>query len=161
MRQRAGATRLSSSVWVPPHSEAAQLNSFANLDEFGLRRGHEGFTLKSGVRGGALCATREMEHFVMRTSLKMIVTLGMAIGATVFLQTQSATAISADLAKKCRDLAIKAHPYTEPLMKAGNAEGQRAYFKDCVAKGGNMSADPHSPDPKRAEPGKPGNIGPN
>jgi hypothetical protein len=49
----------------------------------------------------------------------------MAIGATVFLQTQSATAISADLAKKCRDLAMKIYPYTVPLMKAGNAEGPR------------------------------------
>jgi hypothetical protein len=103
-----------------------------------------------------------MEHFVMRTSPKIIVTLGMAIAATVFLQTRPATAISADLAKNCRDLAIKAHPYTVPGMKAGNAEGQRAYFKDCVEKGGNMAADHQTPDPKRAEPGKPaGNIGPN
>jgi hypothetical protein len=142
--------------------EAAQLYSLANLDGLGLRRGHGGLTLWSGVRGGALCAASAMEHFVMRTSPKTIVTLGVAIGATVFLQTQSATAISADLAKKCSDLAFKAYPYTAPLMKAGNAEGQRAYFKDCVAKGGNMSADPQTPDPKRAEPGKPaGNIGPN
>jgi hypothetical protein len=98
----------------------------------------------------------------MTNSTKAIVALGVAIAATVFLPTQPATAISADLAKKCRDLAIKAYPYTLPGMKAGNAESQRAYFKDCVAKGGNMSADHQTPDPKRAEPGKPaGNIGPN
>jgi hypothetical protein len=103
-----------------------------------------------------------MEYFVMGTRPKIIVALGMAIGATVFLQTRTATAISADLAKKCSDLAFKAYPYTAPLMKAGNAEGQRAYFKDCVAKGGNMSADHQTPDPTRTEPGKPaGNIGPN
>ena len=48
----------------------------------------------------------------MGTRPKIMVTLGMAIGATVFLQTQSATAISADLAKKCTDLAFKAYPYT-------------------------------------------------
>jgi hypothetical protein len=103
-----------------------------------------------------------MEQFDMKNCPKAIVTLGVAIAATVFLQTQPATAISADLAKKCRDLAIKAHPYTLPGMKAGNAEGQRAYFKDCVEKGGNMSGDHQTPDPKRAEPGKPtGNIGPN
>ena len=98
----------------------------------------------------------------MKNCPRIIVTLGMAIAATVFLQTQPATAVSADLAKKCRDLAIKAHPYTVPGMKAGNAEGQRAYFKGCIEKGGNMSADHQTPDLKRAEPDKPaGNIGPN
>src|ERR1700693_492986 len=102
-----------------------------------------------------------MEHSVMR-SPNAIVALGVALAVTVFLQAQPALAISADLAKKCRDLAIKAHPYTVPGMKAGNAEGQRAYFKDCVEKGGNMAADHQTPNAKRAEPGKPaGNIGPN
>lgn len=91
----------------------------------------------------------------MKNCPKTIATLGVAIAATVFLQTKPAAAISADLAKKCRDLAIKAHPYTVPGIKSGNAEGQRVYFKDCVEKGGNMSAE-------RAEPGKPSrNIGPN
>jgi hypothetical protein len=57
-----------------------------------------------------------------------------------FAATSSpANAISADLAKKCRDMAIKAHPYKYPGEKgAGTAQAERSYFSDCVAKGGNM-----------------------
>jgi hypothetical protein len=98
----------------------------------------------------------------MRNIPKAIVALVVALAVTVFLQAQPAMAISVELAKKCRDMAIKAHPYTLPGIKAGSAEGERSYFKDCVEKGGNMSADHQTPDPKRADPGKPaGNIGPN
>ena len=63
----------------------------------------------------------------------------------------------------CRDMAIKAHPYTLPGFKSGNAEVERSYFKDSVAKGGNMSADHPTSDPKRTEPGKPAaeNMGQN
>jgi hypothetical protein len=52
----------------------------------------------------------------------------------------SASAISPELAKKCRDLAIKAHPYKYPGEKgAGTAQAERDYFKDCIAKCGNMT----------------------
>jgi hypothetical protein len=50
-------------------------------------------------------------------------------------RSKAAGQISAELAKKCRSLAIKAHP------KAGSkayAQAQRDYFQDCIAKGGNM-----------------------
>jgi hypothetical protein len=98
----------------------------------------------------------------MRNSPRVIVALGVAATVTVFVHTQPAIAISVELAKKCRDLAIKAHPYTLPGFKAGNAEGERSYFKDCVAKGGNMSAEHQTFDPSPTEPGKPpANIGPN
>jgi hypothetical protein len=98
----------------------------------------------------------------MRDSLKVIVVLGMVAAVTACLQARPAMAISVEIAKKCRDMAIKAHPYTLPGIKAGNAEGERSYFKDCVAKGGNMSADHQTSDPSSTEPGKPpANIGPN
>jgi hypothetical protein len=50
-------------------------------------------------------------------------------------RSKTAGPISAELAKKCRALAIKAHP-----NKAGRAyaQAQRDYFQDCIAKGGNM-----------------------
>jgi hypothetical protein len=62
------------------------------------------------------------------------IAIGMCVMGT------SAVAISGDLAKKCRDLAIEAHPYKLPGEKGpGTAQAQRDYFKDCVTKGGNMS----------------------
>jgi hypothetical protein len=47
--------------------------------------------------------------------------------------------ISAELAKKCRALTIKAHP-TKPAGRKNGAyaQAQRDYFQDCIAKGGNM-----------------------
>ena len=74
---------------------------------------------------------------------KVTIVLGMAIAVMAFSRTQPAMAISVELAKKCRDMAIKAHPYTLPGFgfKAGSAEGERDYFKECVAKKGNMSAE--------------------
>jgi hypothetical protein len=58
--------------------------------------------------------------------------------AVVFSTTQLASAISADLAKKCRELAIKAHPTAAPGSAKGNGQAQRDYFRECVAKAGNM-----------------------
>jgi hypothetical protein len=46
--------------------------------------------------------------------------------------------ISAELAKKCRALMIKAHP-TEVYGPTGSAAPQRAYFKECISQQGNMS----------------------
>jgi hypothetical protein len=47
--------------------------------------------------------------------------------------------ISAELAKKCRALAIKAHPTERAGSRDGAyAQTQRDYFQDCIAKGGNM-----------------------
>ena len=132
------------------------------MEELSLRPGNERFTLKEWVRSGSLSTALEMEHSVMKVSPKVIVVLGMAVAVTACFQTQPAMAISVELAKKCRDMAIKAHPYTLPGFKSGNAEGERSYFKDCVAKGGNMSADHQTTDPNRTGQGTaPGSIGPN
>jgi len=73
---------------------------------------------------------------------RIVRTLG-ALGVGVALMSASAadlaSALTAELANKCRTLAIKAHPYRMPGEK-GPATGQaeREYFKECVAKGGNM-----------------------
>jgi hypothetical protein len=69
-----------------------------------------------------------------------------SIGALIVLaivaylpMTQPSSAISADLAKKCRAMAIKAHPNQTPGSKASGAEkAEREYFQICVAKGGKM-----------------------
>jgi hypothetical protein len=52
---------------------------------------------------------------------------------------KTAGPISAELAKKCRALAIKAHPTKPAGSKNGAyAQAQRDYFQDCITKGGNM-----------------------
>src|SRR5262245_14043334 len=45
---------------------------------------------------------------------------------------------SADLAKKCRALAVKAHPTRPAGARTGIERAQRSYFQDCIAKGGNV-----------------------
>lgn len=53
-------------------------------------------------------------------------------------RTGSQQPISAELAKKCRALAIKAHPTQPPGSRYGSAEAQREYYQRCIAKGGNV-----------------------
>lgn len=45
-----------------------------------------------------------------------------------------AMAISADLAKKCRELAVKSHP-PAPAGTAPYAQAERDFFRDCISKG--------------------------
>ena len=70
------------------------------------------------------------------------------VAGFLLLTAQPSAAISADLAKKCRQLMIKAHP-PHPFSKSHSAEMERTYFKKCIANGGNMpdlSDERHSPD---------------
>jgi hypothetical protein len=41
---------------------------------------------------------------------------------------------TAEVAKMCRQLAIKAHPTQPPGSRTGYQQAQRAYFQDCVEK---------------------------
>ncbi len=54
------------------------------------------------------------------------------------IETQVNAQISAELAKKCRALMIKAHP-TELYGPTGTAALQRSYFEECISQQGNMS----------------------
>lgn len=62
---------------------------------------------------------------------------------------RSASAITADVARKCREVAIKAHPPTIAGSKAGAAQAERDSFRACVAQGGNVKDDTVKPEPKR------------
>lgn len=58
-----------------------------------------------------------------------------------------ASAITAELAKKCRELAIKAQPYRRAGTAQGTAQAERDYYRDCIAKEGKIDAgDQASPD---------------
>jgi hypothetical protein len=41
---------------------------------------------------------------------------------------------TAEVAKMCRQLAIKEHPTRPPGGRTGYEQAQREYFRDCVAK---------------------------
>jgi hypothetical protein len=82
-----------------------------------------------------------------------------AVGALVAIEilvvaaNSPASAISADLAKKCRDMAIKAHPYKLPGEQGpGTAGAQRDYFSVCISKGGDMPSEPPATDQNASGP---------
>jgi hypothetical protein len=58
-----------------------------------------------------------------------------------------AAAISAELANKCRDMAIKSHPPPFPLGNKAYAQAERDFFRSCIAKKGQMR-DSDAPNPK-------------
>ena len=67
--------------------------------------------------------------------------------AACALQVSSgpAPAITAELAKKCRDLAIKAQPYRRAGAAKGTAQAERDYYRDCIAKEGKMDGGDQAP----------------
>ena len=69
-----------------------------------------------------------------------------------------AFAISAELAKKCQQMMIKAHPRVLAGTRTGTAQAQRDFFQTCVENNGNvaMPAEPSpAPAPAAAPPSAP------
>ena len=55
------------------------------------------------------------------------------VGLVLYMYATPASAIDADVAKKCRALAVKAYPTPKAGTKAGGAEkAQRDYFQTCL-----------------------------
>ncbi len=69
------------------------------------------------------------------TALAAIILLAQIV---VLSATSPAAAISADLAKKCREMAIKAHPPPHPPGTKAYAQAERDFFRECVSKNGQM-----------------------
>jgi hypothetical protein len=53
---------------------------------------------------------------------------------------EPASALDAALARKCREMAIAAHPTQPAGSSSGHAAAQREYFNKCVANEGKMDA---------------------
>lgn len=65
----------------------------------------------------------------------------MIIGVFVYLATiSSGSAISADLAKKCRAMAFKEYPAQRVGTKTGNSPDFNKYFHNCIANNGAAPA---------------------
>ena len=75
----------------------------------------------------------------MMKHTKVITVLGISLAMLIGAAEQRAGAITAELAKKCRAMALKAHPFQMAGEKGpGSAAAERDYFNQCVARGGNM-----------------------
>jgi hypothetical protein len=80
---------------------------------------------------------------VGRVIKPVVITTALAL---LSISVQAEAAPTVELAKKCRQLAMKAHPPSLPGTKGGSAQAERDYFAECVRKGGNM--DQESPEKK-------------
>lgn len=89
----------------------------------------------------------------MVRSINILALIGLAVAAATSAGIKPAAAISAELAKKCRELAVKAHPYKLPGQPgAGNAKAERDYFSACVAQNGNSPSEPSGTNQSKTAP---------
>jgi hypothetical protein len=81
-------------------------------------------------------------RFSMRSLVKRFdapIVLYCAIVLAVILSISApASAITVDLANKCRQMALKAHPPKLPGTKAGTAQAERDFFRACISNNGAM-----------------------
>lgn len=84
----------------------------------------------------------------MNQLIKQICAAGM-LAMFLALAPSPARAITVELAKKCRQMSFAAHPPVRAGMKKGDAAAQNKYYRDCIAKGGDM---PDSAEQKPAAP---------
>jgi hypothetical protein len=110
----------------------------------------------SGLWGKArlqsLLPSFEAPKFSMLTVQKQSFAVTALVSCALALSASCASALTAEVAKKCRAFAIKAHPPVVAGSKTGSEQAQRAYFRDCVAKDGDVE------EPKGAEAPKDRNI---
>jgi hypothetical protein len=95
--------------------------------------------------------------YTVFANLKFASALVAMIGIAVGLMTNSASALTVEVARKCDALLAKAYPPREPGNPAagsanGSALAQQTYFNKCVANGGNMDDQP-PPGSDHAPPG--------
>jgi hypothetical protein len=74
----------------------------------------------------------------MRKFLTALAAVILPAQIIILSATSPAAAISADLAKKCREMAVKAHPPPIPTGNKAYAQAERDFFRECVSKNGQM-----------------------
>ena len=74
----------------------------------------------------------------MRKFLTALAAVILPAQSIILSATSPAAAISADLAKKCREMAVKAHPPPIPPGNKAYAQAERDFFRECVSKNGQM-----------------------
>jgi hypothetical protein len=83
----------------------------------------------------------------MAAILRQLGALILIIACALPASMKPAPALTAELANKCRSLALKAQPYRRAGTAKGTAQAQRDYYRECIAKEGKMEgADQPPPD---------------
>jgi hypothetical protein len=72
----------------------------------------------------------------MKKTLKTLCIFGLLGIAVNVTAPPPASAVTAELANKCRAMALKAYPRKLAGSKKGTSGAERKYFQDCVARGG-------------------------
>jgi hypothetical protein len=80
---------------------------------------------------------------IMPKLVKMLAALGIVLAASLTM-SHPASALSAELAKKCRALMVEAYPPKVAGSIQGNAREERDYFRTCIARNGKMDNPPDS-----------------
>jgi len=80
----------------------------------------------------------------MRNILTSSTVFMLAVQIFILSAGSPAAAITADLAKKCREMAVKAHPPPKPPGNKAYAQAERDFFSECVSKNGQMEDNSHS-----------------
>jgi len=80
----------------------------------------------------------------MRNTLTALTVIFAAVHMMTLVPVSPAVAISVEVAKKCRDLAIRAHP-PEPAGTKAYAQAERDFFRQCVAKNGDITGPEKAP----------------
>lgn len=88
----------------------------------------------------ATTGTDQLKPIGVPSMARIVVSFGVIIAYAVCMVPPAAgQPITAELAKKCRALAIRAHPTPPTGSKpAGTEKLQRDFFRECVSKNGNI-----------------------
>jgi hypothetical protein len=73
----------------------------------------------------------------MHSSLRYLFT-AVIVAGIISVTSPQAQAITVELAKKCREMSLKAYPPVLAGSKKGNSAEQRKYYEDCIQKAGTM-----------------------
>jgi hypothetical protein len=92
---------------------------------------------------------------MMRNKLAGFAAIVLPIQILTLSAAPPAAAISVELAKKCRDMAIQTHP-PAPAGTSPYAAAERTFFTNCIAKNGEMGDNngPPPPPPKAPSAGQ-------
>jgi hypothetical protein len=72
-------------------------------------------------------------------SVSTVINVSWVLGAVLFATVGPANpAPTAEMAKKCRQMMVKAYPPLPPGSKQGDAQQQQEYFRRCLAQGGKQ-----------------------
>lgn len=81
--------------------------------------------------------SREGRSIVGIIILTVVAAVMVLVQVLILSPVPSVAAISADLARKCREMAIKAHP-PKPAGTKAYAQAERDFFRECISKNGEM-----------------------